>query len=49
MLQRRHAHQPALYEHVLADFLADPADRKNLPRGGARRLIMKRRPSREAA
>jgi len=37
--QRRHAHQLALYEQVLAGFLADPADRENLPRGAARRLM----------
>jgi hypothetical protein len=36
--QRRHAHQLDLYERVLADFLADPSDRENLPRGVARRL-----------
>jgi hypothetical protein len=36
---RRHAHQLELYEHVLAGFLADPANRENLPRGGARRLM----------
>jgi hypothetical protein len=39
MRQRRHAHQLDLYERVLAGFLADPADRDNLPRGGARRLM----------
>jgi hypothetical protein len=27
---------------VLAGFLADPADRGNLPRGAARRLMFKR-------
>jgi hypothetical protein len=37
--QRRHAHQLDLYERVLAGFLADPRDRENLPRGGARRLM----------
>lgn len=37
--QRRHAHQLHLYEQVLARFLADPSDRDNLPRGGARRLM----------
>ena len=40
--QRRHAHQLDLYERVLAGFLADPADRENLPRGGARRLMRRR-------
>jgi hypothetical protein len=44
MRQHRHAHQPELYEQVLAQFLADPSDRGNLPRGGARRLIIRRRP-----
>jgi hypothetical protein len=28
----------ALYEQVLARFLADPSDPDNLPRGGARRF-----------
>jgi hypothetical protein len=37
--QRRHAHQLALYEHVLAGFLADPGDREHLPQGGIRRLV----------
>jgi hypothetical protein len=41
--QRRHAHQLDLYERVLAGFLADPADRENLPRGGARRFMRARR------
>lgn len=40
--QRRHAHQLELYEQVLARFLADPSDRDNLPRGGARRLMRAR-------
>ncbi|MGB9108930.1 MAG: Rhs element Vgr protein [Telluria sp.] len=40
--QRRHVHQIDLYERVLAGFLADPADRENLPRGGARRLVRRR-------
>ncbi|PQO94923.1 Rhs element Vgr protein [Massilia phosphatilytica] len=38
MRQRRYAHQLALYEQVLARFLADPRDPDNLPRGGARRF-----------
>jgi hypothetical protein len=42
MRQRRHAHELALYEQVLAGFLADPADRDNLPRGGARKLMLRR-------
>jgi hypothetical protein len=41
--QRRHAHRVDLYEQVLAGFLADPANRANLPRGGARRLMRTRR------
>jgi hypothetical protein len=41
--QRRHAHQVDLYEQVLAGFLADPANRANLPRGGARSLMRTRR------
>jgi hypothetical protein len=40
--QRRHAHDLPLYEQVLAGFLADPADRENLPRGASRTLM--RRP-----
>lgn len=40
--QRRHAHQLELYEHVLAGFLADPRDRDNLPKGGARKLMLVR-------
>ena len=36
MRQRRYADQLALYERVLARFLADPRDPDNLPRGGAR-------------
>jgi hypothetical protein len=44
--QRRYAHSLPLYERVLAGFLADPADRANLPRGGARKL-MRPRHSRE--
>jgi hypothetical protein len=39
MRQRRYAGQLALYEQVLARFLADPRDPDNLPRGGARRLV----------
>ena len=42
MRQRRHAHQLPLYERVLAGFLADPANRANLPRGWARRLVFRR-------
>jgi hypothetical protein len=38
MRQRRYARQLALYEQVLARFLADPRDPDNLPRGGARRF-----------
>jgi hypothetical protein len=37
--QRRYAHDLALYERVLAGFLADPANRENLPRGGARKFM----------
>jgi hypothetical protein len=36
MRQRRYAGQLALYEQVLARFLADPRDPDNLPQGGAR-------------
>ena len=36
MRQRRYANDLALYEKVLAGFLADPADRDNLHRGPAR-------------
>lgn len=36
--QRRHAGQLALYEQVLANFLVDPSNPDNLPRGLARRL-----------
>jgi hypothetical protein len=39
MRQRRYAGQLALYERVLAGFLADPLDGANLPRGPARKLI----------
>jgi hypothetical protein len=39
MRQRRYAGQVHLYEEVLARFLADPADRDNLPRGISRRLV----------
>jgi hypothetical protein len=39
MRQRRYAHALALYERVLDGFLADPADRENLPRGRARKLV----------
>jgi hypothetical protein len=42
MRQRRHAHELPLYEQVLAGFLADPANRDNLPRGGARKLMLRR-------
>jgi hypothetical protein len=38
MRQRRYAHALALYEEVLAGFLADPADRSNLPHRLIRRL-----------
>jgi hypothetical protein len=37
--QRRYAHDLALYERVLAGFLADPVNRENLPRGGARKFM----------
>jgi hypothetical protein len=37
--QRRHAHDLALYERVLAGFLADPANRESLPRGTARKFM----------
>jgi hypothetical protein len=47
MRQRRYAHALPLYERVLAGFLADPANRANLPRGGARKLILKKRRSRD--
>jgi hypothetical protein len=36
MRQRRYQHDLALYERVLAGFMADPADRENLHRGLAR-------------
>jgi len=39
MRERRYAGARALYETVLARFLADPTDRANLPRGWARRLL----------
>jgi hypothetical protein len=39
MRQRRYAGQLALYERVLARFLAAPRDPDNLPRGGARRFV----------
>ena len=39
MRQRRYAGQVHLYEEVLARFLADPADRDNLPRGISRKLV----------
>jgi hypothetical protein len=38
MRQQRYQHDLALYERVLAGFLADPADRDNLHRGVTRRL-----------
>jgi hypothetical protein len=38
MRQRRYGHALALYERVLAGFLADPASLAHLPRGLARRL-----------
>ena len=38
MRQGAYANDLALYEHVLASFLADPANRKNLPRGILLRL-----------
>jgi hypothetical protein len=44
MRQRRHAHQLALYERVLAGFLADPGNRANLPRRVARSLVTGARP-----
>ena len=40
MRQRRYAGQLALYERVLADFLANPASRRHLHRGFARHLAM---------
>lgn len=39
MRQKRHAGHLALYEHVLARFLADPSDPDNLPRGMSRRFV----------
>jgi hypothetical protein len=39
MRQRRYAHHLALYERVLAVFLANPLDAANLPHGPARRLV----------
>jgi hypothetical protein len=39
MRERRYAGAPGLFEAVLADFLADPANPDNLPRGAARRLV----------
>jgi hypothetical protein len=39
MRQHRYAGQQRLYETVLGSFLADPADRGNLPRGMARKLV----------
>ncbi|MGJ9418095.1 hypothetical protein ACHAC9_10055 [Massilia sp. CMS3.1] len=38
MRQRRYQNDLALYERVLAGFLADPSSRDNLHRGFARRL-----------
>lgn len=38
MRQRAYANDVALYEHVLASFLVDPVNRKNLPRGILLRL-----------
>ena len=38
MRQRRYQNELALYERVLAGFLANPADRHNLHRGPARQL-----------
>ncbi len=38
MRQPRYANDLPLYEHVLADFLRDPAHRENLPKGIVRRL-----------
>lgn len=38
MKQPGYANDVPLYEQVLADFLANPASRKNLPRGIVRRL-----------
>jgi hypothetical protein len=37
--QRRPVHALALYERVLASFLADPGSVANLPRGWGRRLL----------
>ena len=42
MRQRRYAHSLALYERVLAGFLANPQDVANLPHGLARRLVRPR-------
>jgi hypothetical protein len=39
MRQQHYRHSVALYESVLAQFLADPASRANLHRGLARRLV----------
>jgi hypothetical protein len=39
MRQRRYAHHLALYERVLAVFLANPLDAASLPHGPARRLV----------
>jgi hypothetical protein len=39
MRQRRHAGHLDLYEQVLRDFIADPADPGNLPRGISRRFV----------
>jgi hypothetical protein len=42
MRQRRYAHSLALYQSVLAGFLADPRDPANLPQGPARKLVRAR-------
>jgi len=42
MRQRRYAHSLALYQIVLAGFLADPRNPANLPQGPARKLVRAR-------
>jgi hypothetical protein len=42
MRQRRYAHALAMYEAVLAGFLAQPQDRANLPHGRARNWMRAR-------
>jgi hypothetical protein len=39
MRERRYADRLPLYEEVMADFLADPAGARNLPRGFGRSLL----------